>query len=235
MQRGKTVLLLGLIVVCGWLEAGDAYAAVYYVAKTGLDGNPGTEAQPWQTIQKAAATMTAGDTAYVRSGTYNEQVTPVNSGNAGAWITLKAFPGDKVIIDGTGLEFTVQGLIQINGGIAYWDIEGFEIANSTWAGVQFYVNSNHHVLKDLTIHDTQISGIYAGGSSHLTIDGCEVYHTNSSGSQETITMSEVHDFEVRNCIVRNTLGVDSPVGVQKEGIDCKDGSANGLIHHNEIY
>jgi len=51
---------------------------IYYVAKNGSDSNPGSESQPWLTIQKAADTMVAGDTVYVKAGTYTEQVTPQN-------------------------------------------------------------------------------------------------------------------------------------------------------------
>jgi len=55
----------------------------YYVAPDGDDSNPGTEAEPWQTIQKAADTLLAGDTVYIRAGTYSERVAPLNSGSAG--------------------------------------------------------------------------------------------------------------------------------------------------------
>src|SRR5512136_1705058 len=69
-------------------------ATVYYVAQGGDDSNPGTANQPWQTIQKAANTLVAGDTVYVRSGTYPEQVIPQNSGSASNYITYAAHPGE---------------------------------------------------------------------------------------------------------------------------------------------
>jgi hypothetical protein len=40
--------------------------AAYYVAPSGNDSNPGTMDRPWQTIQKAADTLIAGDTVYIR-------------------------------------------------------------------------------------------------------------------------------------------------------------------------
>jgi parallel beta-helix repeat protein len=52
----------------------------YYVATNGADANPGTESQPWRTIRKAAGTAVAGDTVYIRGGTYNERVSLQNSG-----------------------------------------------------------------------------------------------------------------------------------------------------------
>ncbi len=41
---------------------------------------PGTLAQPWLTIQKAADTLVAGDTVKILPGTYAEKFTPKNSG-----------------------------------------------------------------------------------------------------------------------------------------------------------
>ena len=70
---------LFVILSLTFLTSMSVSATVYYVATDGNDGNPGTEALPWQTIQKAAKTMVAGDTVYIRSGTYNERVIPENS------------------------------------------------------------------------------------------------------------------------------------------------------------
>ena len=60
---------------------------IYYVAPTGDNENPGTLDDPWQTIQKAAETLVAGDTVYIRAGTYFEQVIPLNSGSSSHFIT----------------------------------------------------------------------------------------------------------------------------------------------------
>jgi hypothetical protein len=64
----------------------------YYVSSTGNDGNPGTIDQPWRTIHHAAETVVAGDTVYIRGGTYNEQVRIVTSGSAAeGYITFAAY------------------------------------------------------------------------------------------------------------------------------------------------
>src|SRR4026209_768877 len=55
----------------------------YYVAKNGNDTNPGTLAQPWKTIQRAADTVQAGDTVNVRQGIYRERVAVHVSGSSG--------------------------------------------------------------------------------------------------------------------------------------------------------
>ncbi|MFB0527407.1 MAG: hypothetical protein ACETVT_00845, partial [bacterium] len=48
-----------------------ARARIYYVAEDGKDSNPGTETQPWASVDKAAEEMVAGDTVYIKQGTYS--------------------------------------------------------------------------------------------------------------------------------------------------------------------
>jgi parallel beta-helix repeat protein len=61
--------------------AGEAIGATYYVATNGHATYPGTLAQPW-TIAKANATAAAGDTVYIRAGSYSTKLDPANDGNA---------------------------------------------------------------------------------------------------------------------------------------------------------
>ena len=85
--RNMVPLLVGVVGVCG-LGVQDTAAANYYVDTASLGGAcsdvaSGTAlSSPWCTIQKAANTAVAGDTVYVRGGTYREVVTPANSGTA---------------------------------------------------------------------------------------------------------------------------------------------------------
>lgn len=62
--------------------------ATYYVAKTGSDDNAGTLAAPWLTLTHAASHLTAGDTLYIRVGTYVESVTFAVNGTATSRITI---------------------------------------------------------------------------------------------------------------------------------------------------
>src|SRR6187549_3915060 len=72
----------------------DAFARDYFVGGAGAsDTNPGTAAQPFATIQRAATVAVSGDIVYIRSGTYRETITPANSGvtfrnDAGAVATV---------------------------------------------------------------------------------------------------------------------------------------------------
>ena len=77
MERKRNELLMFVIVffLSALALAEFVAASSYYVATNGNDANPGTLSQPWRTIQKAANTVSAGDTVYIREGTYNEYVT----------------------------------------------------------------------------------------------------------------------------------------------------------------
>lgn len=83
--------------------AATTFAAQIFVAggdPKASDQNPGTEARPLRTIQKAASLAVAGDTVLIRTGTYRETVTPVHSGSSGAPITYLPYHNEKVVVDG---------------------------------------------------------------------------------------------------------------------------------------
>ena len=92
--------LLGLSL----LAAVSCPAATYYVATNGNDTAAGTATNTaWLTIQKAASVMVAGDTCYVRGGTYRETVTPVNSGTPASPITYHTYSNEVVTINGAAI------------------------------------------------------------------------------------------------------------------------------------
>jgi len=74
------------------LFAEPASESVYYIMPSGNDNSPGTESQPWKTIQKACNTLVPGDTVYVKAGQYNEKITVNVSGTAsGGYIVIRNY------------------------------------------------------------------------------------------------------------------------------------------------
>src|SRR5258708_31368654 len=73
-QSARKFALTILTSLASLLPASAFAAASYYVSKTGADTNPGTEQQPWLTIQHAANVAPPGSTVYVHAGTYPARV-----------------------------------------------------------------------------------------------------------------------------------------------------------------
>ncbi|MCX7001843.1 MAG: right-handed parallel beta-helix repeat-containing protein [bacterium] len=88
-----------LIALLALLSAG-AFGQTYYVATNGNDSAGGTFAAPWRTLQRGATMMYAGDTCFVRGGTYREAIVPARSGTAAARISYRAFAGEMAVVNG---------------------------------------------------------------------------------------------------------------------------------------
>ncbi len=186
---GMQLLSIVLLIL---FTAYSGFGADFYVATTGNDSDPGTEALPWKTLAKAGSTALAGDTVYIRAGTYNETLTVTHSGTPGAMITFKAYPGDEcqgeyggvktsssVILDGEN-EFTIGVRIYPE---SYIRIEGFEITGYTWLETIYVnpyagtANSNIEIVNNY-IHDNNGYAIHARGGgasvSNLLIENNEM-------------------------------------------------------------
>lgn len=164
--------------------------ATYYVATDGDDANPGTLAEPFLTIQhgidQAAA---AGETVYVRGGTYTEDVSLSNSGIANFLITLAGYSNERPILDGeytlpTGGAsgttcpcdpydtFSWNPLVAITAD--YIVFEQFEIKRSRGFGVEL-IATDHNELNDLQVHDCRYSTISSENCSNLLIEHCDAW------------------------------------------------------------
>ena len=140
------------VVLCG--HSGLAGAATYYVATTGNNAAAGTIGAPWQTVAMALATMVAGDTTYVRGGTYTEyNLNFARSGTAGNVITLKNYPSETPIID-SGVRVTNgRNPIFLLDGVHYITLDGLTL--------QYGMNANIYLS-------------HFGASTNITIQNCEL-------------------------------------------------------------
>ena len=144
-----------------------AHAATYYVATTGSNSSPGTEASPWKTIAHATKRLKEGDTIFVRGGVYNEtDYIRISKSN----VKLMNAPGESPVIDcdypvrshGIFVQSTEKMSIAPDGDITEAPIgnitiEGFEIRNCLTA---MRLNSVHDVtIRRNWIHDNDAQGI----------------------------------------------------------------------------
>lgn len=105
----KKLLFLAIL-----LTTISSFSKDIYVSKDGNDSNSGTQESPYLTISKAASVALPGDVVYIKEGTYEETLSPANSGTAGNPIIFQSFPGDKVII--SAME-ALSGWTQDSGAI----------------------------------------------------------------------------------------------------------------------
>ncbi|MDF7826518.1 hypothetical protein P4B35_20980 [Pontiellaceae bacterium B12227] len=89
-------------VLMGCLLSVTSLAHDYYVSLAGSDANTGTLAEPFATIQHAVDLMGAGDTCYIRAGTYHETIDLAGvAGSSNHPITLINYSNETVALDGT--------------------------------------------------------------------------------------------------------------------------------------
>ncbi len=81
------------------------WTKIYYVdGKTGDDANPGTQAQPFKTIGKAASVLQPGEKVVIGEGIYRESVVPARGGTGpDRMIGYEAAPGANVIVAGSAI------------------------------------------------------------------------------------------------------------------------------------
>ena len=99
----------------------------YYVATDGDDASKGTLRRPFRTIARALAEAHAGDTVFVRGGTYREQVVFPASGRADARIVLKAYGNERPVISGEGIAVEGRTDMLLIRGRSHITVEGLEI------------------------------------------------------------------------------------------------------------
>lgn len=218
-----------------------------YVATDGNDASPGTEAQPWRTIQKAMNAAAPGSTVNVKAGTYRERLTLNVTGSsdkpivfqpygfAGApncgGFTGRACGGDKVVLDYANLGTVTDGVpfLRINGK-SYVTIQGFTFQNLTCYGAMqqgvridgasSYIDLRHN--KFLNNRNTYPSFDGAAAMLHIRVWGPSHHVTffrNELGNIVTV-MSEALtlDSNARDVLVeQNWLHDVDGIGIDTHG------------------
>jgi parallel beta-helix repeat protein len=152
----------------------------FYVATNGSDSNPGTEAQPWRTIQHAdlaAGGRVAGDCVNVLPGVYAERAYSTRGGNAPTptgYVVYRCTQLNACKITDSRNAFVIRAS---GGGPNFVVLDGFELSASTYAtyGVAVGIGNagetnaigNHHIwIINNIIHGYGQSGIDGGGGEY---------------------------------------------------------------------
>ena len=205
--------------------------ATYYVATTGDNADPGTLAEPWETITYAESQVSAGDTVYIRAGTYDEgEISITENGTPGQDITFRAYGSEEVILQkGAGDDFIFDCTAD------YRIFQGFELDSENARSV-VRLDGDYDQLLDCDLHDASWWAMVDVGGDHCTVDHCTFLNNyvavdedaagvGCSGGQAYLTVSF--------CTFENMRGdgiiVDHNTGT--EGVDY-DGFS---FHDNEIF
>jgi len=205
-KRGhRHSLLSWLLAGLGLLAARGALAGEYYVSPTGSDSNPGSQASPWGTVQKAADTAVAGDTVYFRGGTYNPTagITFSKSGTSDTnRIKFWAYTGEVPKIDFSNMKVSSTGYsmgITVSGNwLHFKGIEECCLKETTFANNGWDVSGNNDIFELLNNHNNMGNGIFmgtksVGGNLILNCDGHDNYDpTTTQGDGQNADGFGVH-------------------------------------------
>lgn len=113
IRKDVSILTMRLLILLALLCV--SVQADFYVSPSGSDANPGTEAEPFATLEaardaiRAASPLGGPMTVYLRAGTHTRtngfELTSLDTGTAAAPITYRNYTGETVILTG-GLAIT---------------------------------------------------------------------------------------------------------------------------------
>lgn len=179
------------------LTSGQAAAAEYYVAPEGSDSNDGSMAQPFATLSKANGAAAAGDTVWLRGGTYylTSQVVLSKSGTSDTNRTkIWAYAGEKPVLDAsryvTSNAAVDVPVILVTG--SWMHLRGLEIANAKVgnSGAHSYSlvrtkGSSNNTFELLYLHHAFGPALFIdGGNGGNLILNCDAHDNyDKDGSQ----------------------------------------------------
>jgi len=234
---------------------------VYYVAAAGSDSNDGGKGAPFQSINAALNHTVPGDSVIVRAGIYYEKVVFTKSGLKDKAITLKAFPGERPVIDGS--KTVVSGWLSLVtiSNIKYVSLEGFDICNLTSSlfntdpeGIAINGDSQDITIKNCNIYNIKSNASLAdwrsghailvigngqNAISNLVITGCTVHDTQTGTSENVTLAGNIDGFAFTNNKVYNTENIGIIVAggdnLNKNGAVATNYARNGVISDNEFH
>ena len=202
----------------------------YYVATNGSDSSAGTLAAPFRTIGMAAGVVKPGDTIEVREGTYAGGLAITSRGTQEAWIKIKPYQQEHVIVDGAGAEVNMyfrDGSWSVDSQEPmHWIVEGLEIRGGNAYAVKIdapfvrLVNNNIHGSRNDIVKLVRTA-------NDVTIYGNEIHHNNAAPgtNAQGIDMTGPDRTWVAHNYVHDTVSI---------AIYSKGNAHNSLFENNRV-
>ncbi len=230
-------------------------ATTYYVKPDGNDALSGTSlATAWQHVNKACQVAQAGDTVFIRAGTYNESsgltcwpgpkdcgtLYPRNNGTPGSPIVFKGYPGGPLpVMEGNnGSRYAVS----LNGK-SYIVLDSLEVKR----GFRGIMACGHDLVVRNCVSDSNSGPPYnntggvcilfnGGGTAYnILIENCTFFHNYDPIGGPNC--SGIHIYSAESCTLRNNTIHDQTIGIYIKGNTVGNGGYNDsiYIHDNIIH
>ncbi len=151
--------------------ASVSMGATYYVKPSGNDNNNGlSEGQAWQHVQKACATLVAGDTVYIRAGVYDENSPDEVESVSESWSVNAGLRPAR-----SGSSYLGDGQIVFKGYPGEMPIiKGIPASGSNGGRVGAWLDDRSYITFDSLYFHYGWFGIMLGNSSGITIKNCKI-------------------------------------------------------------
>jgi hypothetical protein len=235
-------------------------AAAHYVSTSGNDSNTGTADQPFGTIAKGMSSLHAGETLYIRGGTYDEAIrdfggatVPSGSSYADAPV-ITSYPGEVATLRGVDLssaQYVIFKDLVLDGAGVVQDVisVGYNGANHVrFQNIEAENSLSHLVTVSPRGHDIEfLGGKYHDAGrptspdypndyafyvmgSNNLVDGIEVYNIPYYGIHNYDSSPTPSGNVYRNSVFHDT-SLQSATGA---AILLADGDSN-VADNNTIY
>jgi parallel beta-helix repeat protein len=250
-RHSHALVCAALLIALQLVAAPVSRAETYHVAMGGDDGDAGSEAAPWATLQHAADTVAPGDVVIVEPGEY-AGMHLTTSGTAGERIVFSGMAGAHVNSDNP----TTPDGINLEGA-SFVTVEGFEVTDTSRAGIRAVLcesviirnnradqNFRWGILTgfcdDLLIENNECSrsedehGIYVSNSGDRpVVRGNRLWGNNANGLHMNGDLSAGGDGVISEALVENNVIWDNGTG-GGSGING-DGVQDSVIQNNVLY
>ena len=212
------------------------FGTTYYLSPNGSDTNPGTLNNPFLTLNKVWSLVSAGDTIYLRGGTYYFNSSQNLSGKNGTiddTIKIWGYPGEWPVFTKSN-NYTIseghQSLIYLVGNYTWWkDIEIANFKQTTpviWYAMKLRFSrhnkierlNSHHNGHGLVIRENSTDNLVLNSDFHHNYDPLNRYG-NGDGVEIGYHLSTAVN-TIRGCRCWNNAD---------DGLDLWDNNGNMIV------
>lgn len=192
-----------LTVVVAFAHLAPIAAKELFVAASGNDAAIGTKAEPFATMQRAQQAAEAGDTVFIRGGTYRMtepqiggQVGPYacvtlldKSGTPGKRINYWAYPGEQPVFDYSQIKPAGRRVTAFRINASWVHLKGLEVVGvqvtikGHTQSICFDNEGSNNVYEQLSAHDGMAIGFWIGAGANNLVLNCDAYRNHDSMSE----------------------------------------------------